>query len=56
MLILTRRPQEVINIGNDIKVILLDVRGSQCRIGIEAPKGTHITRPDMQVRTPKVTP
>lgn len=54
MLILTRRPGESINVGNDIIVHLLDVRGSQARIGIEAPKDVNITRPDAKVQYPRV--
>ena len=37
MLILTRKLGESIAIGNDIKITLLEIKGRQIRIGIEAP-------------------
>jgi carbon storage regulator len=44
MLILTRKLGEHIAIGNDIKVILLDIKGKQARIGIEAPESVSVHR------------
>ncbi|MCX7044092.1 MAG: carbon storage regulator CsrA [Candidatus Sumerlaeota bacterium] len=41
MLILTRKSGESINIGQDIVVRVLEIKGSQARIGVEAPR--HIT-------------
>ena len=41
MLILTRKLGESIAIGNDIKITLLEIKGKQIRIGIEAP--SHVT-------------
>jgi carbon storage regulator len=37
MLILTRRTDETLVIGNDITVTVLGVKGSQVRLGIDAP-------------------
>jgi len=37
MLILTRRIGETLMIGDDVKIIVLGVKGNQVRIGIEAP-------------------
>jgi carbon storage regulator len=37
MLVLGRRTGENIRIGDDIKVIVLEVRGGQIKLGIEAP-------------------
>lgn len=37
MLILTRKLGETIHIGDDIKIIVLDVKGNNLRIGVEAP-------------------
>lgn len=48
MLILTRRPQETICIGDDVRVTLLGVKGNHCRIGIEAPKTTAIDREEIR--------
>lgn len=53
MLILTRRPGEAIQIGNDVIVRILSVNGSQIRIGIEAPKETNIVRTELIDQTKK---
>jgi carbon storage regulator len=45
MLVLTRRVNELILIGDDIELKIIDVRTDRVRIGITAPKGLPITRP-----------
>lgn len=47
MLILTRRIQEALVIGDDIEVVVLDVRGSQVRLGIKAPDDVPILREEL---------
>lgn len=47
MLVLTRRPQEKIRIGDDIILTLLGVHGNQYKIGIEAPKEVSIHREEI---------
>jgi carbon storage regulator len=47
MLILTRRLGESIQIGNDIRITFLDIKGKQIRIGIEAPKEVIIHREEV---------
>jgi carbon storage regulator len=44
MLILTRKLGEKINIGDDITVTLLEIRGAQVKLGIQAPKSIGIHR------------
>ena len=44
MLILTRRVGETINVGNDIKITVTAISGSQVRIGIDAPKEVKVLR------------
>ena len=38
MLILTRRVGEALMVGDDTKIVVLGVKGSQIRLGINAPK------------------
>jgi len=44
MLVLTRRPDEEIEIGPDIRIRICDVRGNKVRVGIEAPREVRIVR------------
>ena len=46
MLVLTRRAQEEIRIGDQIRVAVLSVRGGQVRLGITAPHALRIERHD----------
>jgi carbon storage regulator len=47
VLILTRRPLEVIKIGHDITVTVLGVKGNHVRIGITAPKTVPVHREEI---------
>lgn len=47
MLILTRKIGECIVIGEKIKVYVIDVRGKQVRLGIEAPAENIIYREEI---------
>ena len=38
MLVLSRRKDESLFIGEDIRVTILDIRGGQVRVGITAPE------------------
>jgi carbon storage regulator len=44
MLVLTRRIDEGIRIGPDIVVRILGVKGTQVRVGIEAPRDVEVHR------------
>lgn len=44
MLILTRKPGESIQIGPDIRVQVLEVKGNQIRIGVDAPRKVAVHR------------
>lgn len=50
MLVLTRRIEEVLVIGDDIEVVVLDSRGGQVRLGISAPKSTPVHRKEIYDR------
>lgn len=47
MLVLTRKTGEMIRIGDQITVRVLEARGSQVRIGIEAPDDVKIYREEI---------
>lgn len=49
MLVLTRKMNEQILIGNDIKITLVRVRGNSVRIGIEAPREVRVVRGELTV-------
>ncbi len=47
MLILARRLNEKIIIGDDIKVSVVDIRGDQVKLGIEAPRSVKVYRQEI---------
>lgn len=53
MLILTRKITEKIFFGDDIKITVLGVKGSQVRIGIEAPINVAVHREEIYEKIKK---
>ena len=47
MLILTRKVGEVIRIGDAVTIRVLEVRGSQVRLGVDAPSDVRIFREEV---------
>ena len=47
MLVLTRKLDEAIRIGDDIKITILRVKGNTIRIGIEAPREVRVVRDEL---------
>ncbi len=47
MLILARRLNEQIVIGDDIRVSVVDIRGDQVKLGIEAPRSVKVYRQEV---------
>ncbi|MBW1739634.1 MAG: carbon storage regulator CsrA [Deltaproteobacteria bacterium] len=47
MLVLTRKSGEKITIGDDIVVTILDISGTQVKVGIEAPRGISVHRSEI---------
>lgn len=47
MLILSRKIDEKIRIGDDIVITLIDVHGDQVKIGVEAPKHVKVFRQEV---------
>lgn len=50
MLILTRKFGENIRIGDKIKIIILDVKGGQVKLGIDAPPNIAVHREEIYER------
>ncbi|PHM60941.1 carbon storage regulator CsrA [Xenorhabdus ishibashii] len=50
MLILTRRRQEKIIIGDDIEVVILGINGNQIKIGVKVPEGISVHREEIYQR------
>ncbi|GAI15196.1 unnamed protein product [marine sediment metagenome] len=44
MLVLSRQKDESIMIGDDVEVIIVDVRGDKVRLGITAPRSIPVHR------------
>ena len=47
MLVLTRKLGEVIRVGDDVTVRVLEVKGNQVRLGVEAPAAVRIYREEV---------
>jgi len=48
MLVLSRRRDETIVIGDDIEITIVDIRGEKVRIGIEAPAAICVHRKELR--------
>jgi carbon storage regulator len=44
MLVLSRKKNECIVINNDIKIVVVEIRGDKVRLGVEAPKEVPVHR------------
>jgi carbon storage regulator len=51
MLILTRKPCESIRIGEEVTVVVLEIRGTQVRLGVQAPKDIPVHREEVAERS-----
>ena len=47
MLVLSRKKDEVIVVGDDIEITLVDIRGDQVKIGVSAPRSVSIHRKEI---------
>ena len=47
MLILSRKLDEKIKIGEEITITLIDIHGDQVKIGVEAPKNVKVFRQEV---------
>ena len=49
MLVLTRKKDEAIKIGDDIELTVISINGDQVKLGIQAPKHIEIHRKEVYV-------
>ncbi len=47
MLVLARKVNESIMIGDDIEVVVVDIKGDQIKLGIRAPKQVAVHRTEI---------
>ena len=47
MLILSRKTEKKIKIGEDITLTIIEIRGDQVKIGVEAPKNVKVFRQEV---------
>jgi len=47
MLVLSRRKGEVIYIGHDVSIVVVEIRGDKVRLGIQAPKDVPVHRSEV---------
>jgi carbon storage regulator len=47
MLVLTRKVNQAIVIGDNVEVVVLEVRGEQVRLGIRAPRDVTVHRKEI---------
>lgn len=50
MLVLTRKLGESITIGDEIKVTIIEIKGKQVKVGVEAPQDTKVHREEVYQR------
>ena len=47
MLVMTRKKDEVIMLGDDIRLVVVEIRGDKVRLGIEAPIEMSVHRQEV---------
>ena len=52
MLVITRRRGERFRIGTDVEIVVTSVADGKVRLGITAPKATHIIRDNARQKVP----
>lgn len=50
MLILTRKPGESLYIGDNVKITIVEIKGNQIRVGIDAPSELRIYREEIYLQ------
>ena len=47
MLVLSRKKDESVVINNDIRIVVVEIRGDKVRLGVEAPKEVPVHRSEV---------
>jgi carbon storage regulator len=50
VLVLTRRLNQSIKIGDDIEIMIIEVRGDQVRLGVTAPRSIAVHRKEVYLQ------
>ncbi len=50
MLVLTRKPGESLRLGDDIRITVVEIDGSNIKLGIDAPRSVSIYREEVYQR------
>lgn len=55
MLVFTRRVGETIMIGDEVRVTIVGLKGSQVKVGIQAPRTISVHRQEIQSKSNEIT-
>ncbi len=47
MLVLTRKPQQTIRIGDEVEIVVLEIQQNRVRLGFRCPKSFQIVRSEL---------
>ena len=50
MLVLTRKQGQIITIGDDIRIKIMEIKSGQVKLGIDAPKSVAIYREEIYLK------
>lgn len=50
MLVLTRRLNQSIKVGDDVEITVIEVRGDQVRLGVSAPRDVAVHRKEVYLQ------
>jgi carbon storage regulator len=52
VLVLSRKPGEVLRIGDDILIEVMEIRGNKVRLGVKAPSHVKVLRKELEGMMP----